>query len=133
LDLSPGDSVRLAFTLVAGSNEQALVQKTQLAKIKYDQIISSIEITDHENKLFLVTTPNPASNELEITYELSSAGDAHICLMDFSGKVLLNSLEKDKNPGFYNKKLDIQDFPPGVYIVLLKTNHGTAIKRWVKI
>ncbi len=133
LDLSPGDSVRLAFTIVAGSNEQELVQKTELAKIKYDQIISSNQITDHDKNLSLVIAPNPANNELEIRYVLSSAGDLQIILMDVSGKVLLNSQEKDKNAGFHNKKFEIQDFPPGVYIALLKTDNGTAIKRWVKI
>lgn len=69
----------------------------------------------------LVVTPNPASGHaLLITQNTSAQYETEVFVADLSGRILLQEQFK----GFLRREmpLDVQNFPPGVYLAFASTN-----------
>ncbi|GAB3932455.1 T9SS type A sorting domain-containing protein [Larkinella terrae] len=79
----------------------------------------------------LMVTPNPASVELNVQYQLLSAGNAGIDLVDAQGRTVQTLVaRKHHNIGKYQVKVTLQDVASGMYFCSLK---GDDIQKAVKI
>lgn len=131
--LEPGDSVRQVFVMVAGNNEQDLIEKTNLAKQKFTEIIASATTPEAQKKTMISLVPNPVHEFLEVIYEIDGQSEVNICIMDLSGREVQSVLKNSLPAGQYKDPLDVSLLQPGVYLVMLKTDKAIINTRFIKI
>jgi hypothetical protein len=69
--------------------------------------------------------PNPANMYLFVNYTLSSSTNVSISILNLLGKVIAENISSHMaNAGVNKESITLGDIPPGVYIVLLKTDSG---------
>lgn len=79
----------------------------------------------------LMVTPNPATVELTVRYQLLAAGNAGIDLVDAQGRIVQTLVaRKHHNVGKYQLSVALQDVAAGVYFCTLK---GEDVKKAVKV
>ncbi len=80
--------------------------------------------------------PNPSLNKLKFLYFLSEESTSEISVFDIAGKKIRTLLNEKQKPGYHEVYWDgIDDsgkkIPSGVYILSLKTDKTSSIKRFV--
>lgn len=79
----------------------------------------------------LVVTPNPATVELTVRYQLLTAGNAGIDLLDEQGRIVQTIVaRKHHTIGKYHLKIPLQDVAAGMYFCSLK---GEEVQKTVKV
>ncbi len=118
--INPGDSVKVAFALIAGDDLADITTSATNAQIKYDQLTSIQNISE---QAVLNIYPNPAQNEinLRVTPELSGK----LILTDISGRLILEKIAIPVN-GLIT--LDITDLTSGMYFISFNNVISKSIK-----
>lgn len=123
-NLNPGDSVVVAFALIAGNDLNDITESAGLAQNNYNSVTGISENRSVEkNNLYIY--PNPASDNLNIRFQLSKASDVTITLFDLSGRAVLKNVQNKLNAGQQELKMNIKNLPGGYYIAEIKTNEET--------
>ena len=75
--------------------------------------------------------PNPAKDELNIEFELRTADQVQIDLVDIDGKKVITLLNKELAPGKHNYQRDLPKgkLAPGVYFVIGQIGAGVVIRK----
>ncbi|MCB2221486.1 MAG: right-handed parallel beta-helix repeat-containing protein [Bacteroidetes bacterium] len=73
--------------------------------------------------------PNPASNQMVITYRIPADGEVVLQLMNGRGWVKEIPIEQWMKNDLYNYNLDIQSLEPGLYFLQLKWQEHTDTKK----
>jgi hypothetical protein len=82
--------------------------------VKYTPL-TSVNDPGQENKL-VKYFPNPATNNLNISYPLSS-DNRYFYLMDVNGRVIL---QRDLTPGSSENRISLEGIPSGVYLTEIR-------------
>lgn len=72
--------------------------------------------------------PNPASQTVEIEYELIEEGYCELVLTNASGEKVKTVFAEWKKPGAYVAKFDLSGLAPGMYIYALKTPNSVVAR-----
>ena len=91
------------------------------------QVLSDLFIYE-ENDYYLQVYPNPAQNEFELVFLLTSRQDIEISLKNSLGQEIFNNKIYDFL-GQYKKVIDVNYLSKGVYFVQLKTNNKIFNKK----
>lgn len=91
---------------------------------------TGIEGMNMQSDQFLVSSPNPFSNEVRISYQMVQAGKAELSIYDMSGRIVKSLLSEDLNAGSYALTWDGRDdkgneLPAGNYICQFRNSSGT--------
>ncbi len=73
--------------------------------------------------------PNPTKDEATLQFDLQEAGNVHITVMDYSGKLISEVANKDMSLGMQNVSIKTNNIAPGNYIVLISTETGNRAER----
>lgn len=72
--------------------------------------------------------PNPATDRVTFEYELSQAVDIQSVITDLNGRPVKIFAEKnDLEPGIYRESAGLQELPPGLYFVQVRTSAGQVL------
>ena len=78
-------------------------------------------------------SPNPYHDILNLDYTLTKASPLSITLCDLTGRVLNLLAEKtNASPGSYHLTLNLQSLKSGIYLIMMKTQEKTIIRKVVK-
>ncbi|MEO0732529.1 MAG: T9SS type A sorting domain-containing protein [Bacteroidota bacterium] len=83
--------------------------------------------------LKLVAMPNPASEQLSITFETTHQGPVSVKLFDTTGKLVRNNYQSNLTPG--EQRVDfnnLSNLPAGMYIARLRTQEGQMVVKVMK-
>lgn len=120
--LSAGDSVTVAFALIAGDDVDDLNTSAANAQIKYDNTTSVTTTPGNTNTVSIY--PNPVKNTLlvsGITDDVKS-----IEITDLTGKVIRTISNE------LNQPTDVSRLASGVYFVTLLSDKGNQTIRFIK-
>lgn len=78
---------------------------------------------DNDVKLF----PNPASDKLNIDFDLNYHGNISVTLLDISGRKLLQTTNIHET----RIQLDVKNFRSGVYLVKVQNEYRTEVKKLI--
>ena len=67
----------------------------------------------------LSISPSPASNTIDIRFELAKHADVQLRLFDVDGREVANMLTGESEAGLHGFKWNVQDLPSGVYHYML--------------
>ena len=71
--------------------------------------------------------PNPSNGIFSASVKLENSSDVSISIVDITGSKVYESTDKAVKE--MNKSIDLSNIAPGIYIVNLKTDRGTATQR----
>ncbi len=75
--------------------------------------------------------PNPANNDLTVSYNLNNSSKTEIRIYDVTGKLVLLNKTEELSVGYNTAKIDVSDLNSGVYMVELKTKEGSSMKKFI--
>jgi hypothetical protein len=73
--------------------------------------------------------PNPFNNEVNLSFEVKTAGNIKLDIINLEGKVVANLLDAFCPSGNFNKKFAGSNFSNGVYFVRLQTLDGVHMRK----
>jgi hypothetical protein len=76
----------------------------------------------------LLASPNPASHQLNIKYEIHDSEKVRIRILDIQSKKMDVITNEEKQQGEYSINWNIIDYPSGVYLFYLETGSEMATK-----
>ena len=71
--------------------------------------------------------PNPAHDQVSISFEGATSNDVTIRLMDASGREMIRRNENIN--GHFDGKLDVRKLSKGIYLIEVKSGSMTAKRR----
>lgn len=104
------------------SGDVILSETLQLMKDQNNVSIAENNITDM--KVF----PNPAQEELNISFTNNGVSENTILLIDLQGRVV-KTLAKSNMSGVFNKTYSINDLSAGLYILTIQNDKGVIQER----
>ncbi len=116
-----GDIYKLVFTGFGGSSNG----NYEFTK----ELVSAVSV-EEEMLDVLSIYPNPATNNVTLTFNAQTSESVLVTVLDLSGKVVLNS--NLGNPsGLSQATLDITHLPSGVYVVSVKAGNKVTNQKLV--
>jgi hypothetical protein len=73
--------------------------------------------------------PNPAKDNLNISFELKSKSSVKIEVLDMTGRLVISADYGVKNAGVYAEKINIDGLGSGMYLLNIRTGNGLAAKK----
>jgi serine protease len=127
--IGAGDSVKVAFALIAGDDLADLQASAVDAQTMYDNLpLNSIENTD-VNASMLQLFPNPSYGQTEIRYTIPATSKVQLTMLDATGRLVRSIAEGEKQPGEYTERIDVSDLPEGMYFLQLISDGKVSTRK----
>lgn len=135
--INPGDTLNIAFAIAAGDNLSHLQTNINLAKQKWNQVITNV----HNNNLISFNYqlnqnfPNPFNSKTRINYSIEKDGFVTLKIFDLKGSHIATLVNENKNRGLHQIEFDANKFglSSGIYFYELKVNDFSARRKFVYI
>lgn len=132
--LSVGDSVIVAFALIAGDDLADLTASADSAQAHYDNLPTSVaEITNDENSILLPAFPNPATDQLSVNFYLNKPAKAAVSVYNSLGQNVYTTANKNFAAGKQTILLDTRTFENGIYFYELSVDGKTYQEKFTVI
>lgn len=126
--LNIGDSVTVAYALLAGVELTDLVNSATLAQIQYDALTTGTnDLSSLVNNVKIY--PNPANNELNLYYNLQEKTFVNIAIYDLSGRIVADLNHIQQVSGFQSFKFNTGMLKDGFYLLEISTPNGNHIQK----
>lgn len=133
LSLGVGDSSEIAFAIVGGQSETALLQNADRAQAVYDGGTSTVESGGPGSLLqtqLLPSRPNPFRSRARLAFRLGQTEQVDLAIYDVSGRLVRSLVSESLTAGEHNSMwegLDDNGQPVagGVYYARLRTEEWT--------
>ena len=116
--LAQGTEYRFAITGNAASQGE---QRFELGLQPAGTAIAAFDV---------VLTPNPAANEVNLTYSAPASGDTKVSIIDITGQVVMVRQLGDTQKGTI--ALPVKDLAAGIYLVELNCGSNKVVQKLVK-
>ncbi len=102
-------------------------------KVRKDSITRASELlyVQKPRVAELKVFPNPVDDHLGITFPKKRGGSFELTLNTLQGKTLYREVINSRPKPFY-KRLDMHDYPEGIYLLRLKTGNSVIYRRIIK-
>lgn len=131
-NLAAGDSVIVAFALLAGDSLADLQQSAANAQIKYDGItsVNNISAASGDGTLLQVY-PNPVQGDVQITYTVNKASvnTVDISLADVSGRIVYKKQIGQLQQGKNQISLPTTGFSKGIYFIRADDGESVLVNK----
>lgn len=77
----------------------------------------------------LMVYPNPASDQVNVEYQLQKGADVNIIVTDLLGKQVMQIHRENNMQGAHKEILDVSDLPTGMYIVSLASGDEVITRK----
>lgn len=117
---APAESSTSLISLLPGSelaDAEAIPIENAVLKAPYLETSSGIIVTDETFLSGLSVYPNPANNQLWVSFELAEAANVSVTIYSMLGPVLAVSDNPSQSTGQHKLSLDVSRLSPGVYMV----------------
>jgi serine protease len=129
--IAPGDSVIVAFALIAGDNLADIQNSAVNAQINYDNQVplnvAQINTSNSGAQIF----PNPTNGTTEIRYTQPQNGAVNLSVLDASGRLVSTLATGNQAAGNYNVQFDAANVPAGIYLCRIETAAGVEIRKLI--
>ena len=137
-NLLQGDTVIVAFALIAGDDLPQLRASAQAAQVKYDEYASPGDPQNVNNQSAswrnqLKVYPNPSNGvfTLSTNYEFNPEYSGRIAVYDVLGQLVWSAGSKNLTRGNNEIEIDMRELRAGIYQLQVTTDKGTFNKKIV--
>ncbi|MFZ1704559.1 MAG: DUF1501 domain-containing protein [Saprospiraceae bacterium] len=85
-----------------------------------------------DESMVVKVSPNPATDNVEISWE-SRGGVSHISIMNTTGALVENIMERTTSPGIHKLNVSIAHYSKGSYFVYIREGNLSKTIKWIKI
>jgi serine protease len=125
-NLNTGDSIKIAFALIAGDNLTQLQTSADTAQIRYNNIGSGSSGISTNSIQNFVVYPNPAADAINFVFGSNQADSYTITLTNVMGQTVKTTQLNASGSGFHTANLDISDLAAGTYIYKVTDKTGNT-------
>jgi hypothetical protein len=94
--------------------------------------VSSLGVNDIDADQFgLSVYPNPANDEVNVSFNLSNEALVNVTVTDLAGKIVYTSKGENNVAGAHSIKINSSNFSDGVYLVNFKANNEVSTQKIV--
>lgn len=126
LSFSPGDSVVLAFALIAGDNPLDVKQSSQRAYENYHNTSGVYELPVHSTMFEL--SPNPVEQDVWIDFKGEVENNVRLTIYNLEGKLLYTAEYAQQN----RIKIDLSGLSKGVYVLRAVSDNRSFVRKIIK-
>ncbi|MFC2100701.1 T9SS type A sorting domain-containing protein [Bacteroidota bacterium] len=90
---------------------------------------AGIDEMNWQAKRSFVVYPNPASDQIAFEYFIPTGGNIQFMITDMLGKEI-EAFTIISDPGKKHLKLDVKDYPQGMYLLVMKYKNDKAVKKF---
>lgn len=94
-------------------------------------LIDDAAIEENVNKFAFSLYPNPATDRINIGYELDGSSDVTVKVIDNTGR-LVKMVNQQNQTGNASTTVDVSELANGIYTVTVETAQGRTSKKFVK-
>ncbi|MBT8196042.1 MAG: T9SS type A sorting domain-containing protein [Bacteroidia bacterium] len=116
-----GQDIYIAF--LHNSDDDNLISVDDIGVIK-TTVVNSVD--DLAEKFNLNAYPNPANNNLQISFEMPATSNLEIAIYNVLGEKVKSMSNDNVVQGIYNHMFDVSDLAPGVYSVRISAEFGAT-------
>ncbi|MBK8944490.1 MAG: S8 family serine peptidase [Ignavibacteriae bacterium] len=137
--LYPNTKRNFDFLIAAGDNLEQLTQTVIIAKQKYNDVLTSININEEDIPTqfeLYQNYPNPFNPTTKIKYAIPQndkyeTSNVKILIYDLLGREIKTLVNQKQNPGVYEINFDGSSLSSGVYFYKLTFGDFTSIKKMI--
>lgn len=132
--IQPNETVRIAFSIAAGSNIEDLRTAIANSRLKYPQIPTSVQENENEvPKEFYLSQnyPNPFNPSTSISWETPVSGHQTLSIFDVLGNCVKTIFNEFNPAGKYSINLNLEELTSGVYFYQLRAGNFIKTKKMV--
>jgi serine protease len=128
----PGDSITIAFAVLAADSLQELKEVAAYADAKYNPVVTAAG-KGTDRAFSLSAFPNPSSGRVTVSLHTVASGNVTIDLYSPQGE-RLQRLEEARTPaGYHAYDLDLSSASSGMYFLRVVSGSGTALRKIVLV
>jgi len=120
--ITAGDSIKIAFAILAGDDLADLQESADTAQIRYDNI-GTMGINDNNISNFVVY-PNPAEDALNFVFGSDQSDNYSITLSNVIGQAVKTATLNASGGGLHTTTLDVSNLAPGTYMYKVTDKTG---------
>lgn len=129
--LAPGDSVTVAFALLAGSDLTDLQSSATAAQVKYD-LLTGLADAPAGGIVVANAWPNPATGHVNIPVYLQQAARLTLTVYDHTGRLMQQQQLGEQAVGEHTYTITLQSYSAGLYYYRLASAQGAVAGTLVK-
>ena len=76
-------------------------------------------------------SPNPASDALQVAFELAESAPVRLEVRDLSGRLLLTGPDENRPAGAQQTRLDVSRLPAGMYLLAMRSGAAQLVRKLV--
>ena len=80
----------------------------------------------------IAVAPNPATDFIDIAWQLPTTAPVRLDVLSLSGQVLESFAERVMDAGTYSQRIELAEWPAGIYLVRVQTGGLQVVKKVVK-
>jgi hypothetical protein len=126
--VNAGDSVKVAFAILAGDDLLDLENSANNAQAKYDAIYAGINSIT-EKKESINCYPNPAAGNVRFNFNIEKSGIVQLKIYDATGKIVSEPINSMYAQGSFNFDFNLSELSSGLYSYTLTTPSGTIANK----
>ena len=122
--IAPGDSVKVAFALLAGDNLTQLQTSSDTAFVRYNNIPINAGLST-KSLGSLRVFPNPATGTLNLIFDNRNAGEKYnLSLFNVMGQLMKSGVITPAGLGLNQQQIDVSNLPSGTYLYKIQGSEG---------
>jgi hypothetical protein len=130
--IAAGDSVVVAFALIAGDDLADLQNSAADAQTQYDNQVPLGTVTiDGSGSSNVNVYPSPVAGNATVTYNVAEQGQTDVRMYDAAGREVMIISQGNKAAGTYTETLNVAVLPNGIYVVRMVTGEAVSTRRFV--
>lgn len=130
--ISSGDSIKVAFALIAGDDLTDIQTSAVNAQLMYDGLLTtgiSQASSDNSMRVF----PNPTSGMSEIMITSAEAGKAELKIFDLTGKEIKEIVSENITEGTHHFSFDTAGLTNGIYYYQLQIGARKYVQKLIVV
>jgi serine protease len=129
--LVPGDSVKVAFAIMAGDSLTDLLDAGIAADIRYNLITGLTPSNVGPKSELYQNKPNPGSAFTEISFEIEKGDYIDLTLYSITGQPVLKIASGYHVQGKHMLKVDLSNLPSGVYFYNMQSGNFNKTRKLI--
>ncbi len=119
-----GDSVKVAFALIAGDDLADITKSADSAQAHYNPPVVTKINELNNNTISATVFPNPANNDLNFMIKSLHSENIDIVLVNTLGQTVKHIVRNNLPAGYNQITTDVSELPLGTYFYQIKTEDG---------
>ncbi|HEX9950306.1 MAG TPA: T9SS type A sorting domain-containing protein [Rubricoccaceae bacterium] len=130
ITIAPGATAVVSFASVGGTNQASLIANATAARTAAAPVAGEADPSVADGLSLGAATPNPASAQTTLAFELDAAQTVRLAVVDVLGREVAVFTDGMRAAGAHTATVDTAALPAGVYVARLTAGAQTVTRRF---